>query len=59
MSTEYQLEKEIDRLQNEKLEVLRLAKAATGIAKTEYLDKFLELNREQEKLEQDLANLED
>jgi hypothetical protein len=59
LSAIFDLETRIEKLQDEKLEALRLAKEATGVAKTEHLDKFLRLNKEQEGLEETLAKLDD
>lgn len=59
MSKEYKLETEIEKLQDQKLESLKAARAATGVAKTEHLEKFLQLNKEQEKLESELAAIDD
>jgi len=55
----YDLEVQIDKLQDQKLDALKLAREATGVAKTEHLEKFLQLNKEQEKLEAELAKIDD
>ena len=58
MSKEYKLETEFEKLHDQKLASLKAARAATGVAKTEHLEKFLQLNKEQEKLEAELDKLE-
>jgi hypothetical protein len=49
---------EIERLQDEKLEKLKLVRATSGMEKVERLEEFLKLNKEQEKLEAELDKLE-
>lgn len=56
---ELYLEQEIARIQEEKLGLLKDVREARGKDKADLLDRFLSLNKAQEKLESDLETLQE
>lgn len=53
------LEEEIARLQESKLQTLRYSRTVTGTEKAQVIENFLEMNKQQEKLESELSKLQD
>lgn len=53
------LESEIQRLQDAKLTALRNVRETVGLEKVAIMDHFLEMNKEQEKLESELLSMQE
>jgi hypothetical protein len=53
---ELYLIEEIDKLQDQKLDALRSARQSSGLEKVRWLDQFMELNKKQQKLEEELED---
>lgn len=54
----YQLDNEIENIQDKKLQILKEARSLHGVEKASKIEEFLDLNKQQEQLEADLAKLE-